>query len=296
MFLKKETTLLSSFIALLTLVILLVISSACDKSPETDKKEVPKNNAKINITTEKLPINFKGDDIAEIYNRLKNSKPPSKGEYETTEEYKIRKEAIYQSLLQDNTLYFIQGNKLSYDADKMKYFTSLRLKDTYINNTMAVNISEVVVKSKYVAQNAFGMSMQISLEECTKYGLIITNREEIIKIDLLLEKRYEQGKQWWRNYDMDIELPMPIEKAKQLSVNALFVCKLKPFGIATNYNNIGEKSTRKEPSINSPFDLQYHYYYISTELLSIWIYDMNSGEIIAKYKPLFVFDKTKSNY
>jgi hypothetical protein len=286
MFLKKGATTLSFFITLLTSVILLVISSACDKSPEKDKKEVLKNEIKIDLSTERLPINFKGDDIEEIYEKLKSKKPDKKGEYETTEEWKRKIDDNYQSILNDDTIYFIKNwMKLHYDADKQNFIEYFRLESGFGLNNMFLSIRWDRVNKSYIAQNAFGAKVPITLEETTKYYIVPLNKKDIVKNDAMIEKYYKMH--GVGHYDMVIELPVSRENAKQSSIYALIVFKPRLLGTASDYTFVTERSTRKPPSWESPSDLQSKNYFIFGDLLEIWIYDSNSGEIISKYKPLF---------
>jgi hypothetical protein len=286
MFLKKEATHLARFIVLLTPVILIIIGSACNKGPEDDTKEVSKKEAKVELTTEALPINFKGDDIEEIYEKLRNMKLVKKGKYEITEEWKRKIDDNYQSILNDDTIYFIKNwMKLHYDADKQNFIEYFRLESGFGLNNMFLSIRWDRVNKSYIAQNAFGAKVPITLEETTKYYIVPLNKKDIVKNDAMIEKYYKMH--GVGHYDMVIELPVSLEKAKQSSLHALIVFKPRPLGTASDYTFVTERSTRKPPTWESPSDLQSMSYFIFGDLLEIWIYDSNSGEIISKYKPLF---------
>ena len=89
---------------------------------------------------------------------------------------------------------------------------------------------------------------------------------------------------------MTIELPMSPDEAKQYSPHVLVLCRPRPYGSPTNYKFATEKEWRKPPTFDSPVDFRGQKNFIYAELLGIWIYDLNSGEIMAKYKPLFEYD------
>ena len=114
-------------IAILAPVMFFGVGFGCDKSQEADKKGVSKQKIEINLTTERLPIGYKGDDLEGIYDRVKSKKPEEKTEFETTDQYKMKLEANYNSLIRDNTIWYFQGSKMYYDADEKKYWIYLKM-------------------------------------------------------------------------------------------------------------------------------------------------------------------------
>jgi len=279
-------------IAILAPVIFFVVGSACDKSQQGDKKGVSKQDIEISFTTERLPIGFKGDDIERAYDKLKSKKPEEKTEFETTEQYKKNIEANYNSLIKDNTIWCFQGSKMYYDADDRKYWIYLKMENGHNlpEPPMHLWLRKNIVKKNYIGQNAFGATLPITLHEEIQYYIIPLNKSEISKKDAKAEKLQEGG--YGCSYKMKIELPMSPDKAKQYSLHVLVLCRPRPYGSPINYRFVTENEWRKPPTFDSPVDWQGRNYFIYAELLGVWIYDMNSGEIIAKYKPLFEYDES----
>ena len=87
----------------------------------------------INISDKKLPSNFTALDPIILYNNLSmiDVYGPSKKEFETTEEYKIREQIflnkIYQSKIIDSIFTVKLSNDFFYDADKSEMGVRVKL-------------------------------------------------------------------------------------------------------------------------------------------------------------------------
>lgn len=262
--------------------LLLMLLFACGKGQENEQKEPP-----INLSTSKLPIEFKGDDIGGVYGKLMFKKPDPKGQYETTEEYKKRINSYFDSLNQDDTVYFFQETvKLSYDADKEKYSSSIVVRHMgKLGELYYSDISSETEQRTYTAQNAFGTKVEVTLRKESKYSIIIVNRKDMLKSGA--EFREPGERETYSVRRMGIEIPMPVNKAKQSSLRMLAVCRPKPSGSPEGFSFGRVEGYNTSPTFNNPNEWQSRHYYIYSELLGVWIYDFNTGEILAKFSPPF---------
>ena len=94
----------------------------------------------INISDKKLPSNFTALDPIILYNNLSmiDVYGPSKKEFETTEEYKIREQIflnkIYQSKIIDSIFTVKLSNDFFYDADKSEMGVRVKLGSIGVSN------------------------------------------------------------------------------------------------------------------------------------------------------------------
>jgi hypothetical protein len=253
MLLKGEIATLKNFVSFIIAIFIFIGFTACDVS-KNEKKEV-----KINLTTEKLPINFEGDSIEEIYEKLRGKRTPvGKGQYEKTEEYKKRIETEYQSLQSDESIYFIKrGWLLSYDADNEKYYLELFEKYDPSMKIMKTLFPQLANNIMLIHVRYYGAGMH--------YYIIPLINKEILS-DVMIDSD-----------NVKIEIPFPLEKAKHSSLCVLFICKPKSFGPASDYCFVKNYNHKNGSA-----------HFIFAELLELWIYDYRSGEIISKRKPFFV--------
>ena len=195
----------------------------------------------------------------------------------------MKLEANYNSLIRDNTIWYFQGSKMYYDADEKKYWIYLKMERSPYQPKHFLWLGRNIINKSYIGQNAFGAKLPIILREEKEYYIIpLNNKSEIFKTGA-----QEEG---WGYDKMTIELPMSPDEAKQYSPHVLVLCRPRPYGSPTNYKFATEKEWRKPPTFDSPVDFRGQKNFIYAELLGIWIYDLNSGEIMAKYKPLFEYD------
>ena len=89
---------------------------------------------------------------------------------------------------------------------------------------------------------------------------------------------------------MGIDIPLSIDKEKQSSIELLILCKPRPDkSVSSDIHDFSfvmmKKSLGKKARYDSPEEEEYYDYYVFAEILGVWVYDLKSGDILAKYMP-----------
>lgn len=286
----------------------------------TNKSNVSKpayDTKPFNANLESLPPNYIGNDIERIFDTLfDRQKSGKKGEYETTEQYRLRLNTekllpIIGSLNVESIFAFgLDEIKTEYDADKellnVSFIPSLVLEDIYKKaenwdkfksydneNIRSVGIKSNVSTEKYLGANAFGVQKEVTKFFSDEYELSITNWKNFIdekyikpkvvgdSIDpasrILMEIRSNDPFPY--QIPITASLPANVANAQAIRNNlrGLLVCKLVEPYLST-YGSL------KEPTIDSPTEHRTQYLYLNVKLLEYWVFNKVSGEVYLKVK------------
>lgn len=260
---------LRGIIAMLGVMLLCAVSSQAQTSPATGtsgRSRTARTSPKysvlpFDVNLEKLPPHFYGHDVEALVGPLQERGHPTKGEFETTQEYEQRlkqlsEKPVLGNLRVDSYYAFKADTEFDYDADRQSLGLSVKAKTIRGDLLMLFLHSTDQHLRSYTAKNAFGAEVEVNVEDDEYYSLEFDNGPDIgVYIAMA---------------------PTDAEKAKP-SINALVVCKLKPpfVDLRTDYHRA---------TFDSPFSGSSKYYDIFIEVRAIWFYDFESGQVLAKVK------------
>lgn len=116
-----------------------------------------------NILPVKYPPKYSGDDISKIIAQVKklNAKAGKKGEFETSEEFNARLEAVTESnMFKSFTIVFKPQNlRQEYDADKSKLTVAILASDYTCPEICLKNNKKMT--GTYIATNAYGAKIKV---------------------------------------------------------------------------------------------------------------------------------------
>jgi len=268
------------------------------KKAAHEKKEDARLVIPFDINAEKLHPNYKGTDIARLYSLLAEKAPLEKAEFETTAEYekKIREAIsgdIYALKIEEG--HGLYGLKVSpYDADTQKFQISLEtewLSEYTFEDHRASFILKTLNKSSYsyIGSNAFGAKRLVTNYDATQYGLALVNQQDFGSSSYDDDK-YNIKTALTSIRKVSIAIQIPPDKAKSLKENigVLLLCKPALYKseeeVSSKSGNdlIFEKHNSSKATIDNPASHFYERKYINVEILSIWIYDIGTGEVLSK--------------
>jgi hypothetical protein len=217
-----------------------------------------------NIT--KIPKGFYGPRFSDIYNKLKSIKQERykqelKDEFETTKQYNERMKALKSQrfhIIDGLYLESIIGTTFAltdeYDADKQEMVIQIN-----IDPKEYADFGNYIEDS-YIGENIFGVKKKVDVKSESNYFLVYSN---IKKKD--------------RKKNIIFKMSPDEARKKKDSFKGIALLKLRPPYIDSDFSY-------SSPTIDLPQAWNKTKYLIIAELLEIWIYDEDSGEIIQKIK------------
>lgn len=269
------------------------------KAQEQETKEHLKQieeETKIDLSSPKLTPSYEGVDISNLYS-YKLSKysgdPIRKSEYETTEEYnkRIKKTIteIESEMGKDKLFAFkIGGIEKAYDIETKsiklylnpeKIYSEYEKKYSTIKPKIDFNSYSLSIKTlfsdtdQYVGQNAFGAKKIVNRYSSKKYYIALFNEDQIM----------QSGELGFNiSYNRPILIEMNPETAKSIknSIEVLAITKIKVDEASACVAL--EKDSSSKPTFDNPREKEGKEIYIFTELIGLWIYNMDTGEIYNK--------------
>ena len=268
-------------------------SKAKTTKKQSQNEESIYSTAPINFGVTKLPKNYYGHDISTLFNALSKLDRVGdliKDEYETTEQYNIRKEKLInaplvgslgindyfvigytpeftaKSVVLDNGINIDTSNtgriKQKYDADKKSMMLSVpssicsTTKGTQLNCT---NQQLLVMKEPdYIASNKMGASVFVSKSMTVWNRLALTNYPK--EVSFVFD-------------NIDVKEAKIIKDKYAI----LFICKLE-----SPYKD--NKTHITTPDMDNPVDSSTHIDLVIAGLSEFWLYDFETGKIIQKQK------------
>jgi hypothetical protein len=277
---------------------LLFIISLTFYSDASISKEISTNSFDVNI--EKIPKNYKGTNISELYSMLSKKVPINKSEFESSIEHEKKitefiSENILAIKLDPTDFYYTGGLHVkSYNADKELLQINIRtvaLSESTHQDYRASLILKTLHKSAktYVGSNAYGVKRNITDSEGLQYGIAIVNERFFGIKEHESNNKYESVLDSNRIFNSEFEISPTKAKVLKNNIAALILCKLALFNSkikeANKYdgNNLFfEKDYYIPATLNNPQSSFYKRKYINVEALEIWIYDTSTGTILKK--------------
>jgi hypothetical protein len=215
----------------------------------------------FNTKVERLPPNFKGDSMKQLYDTLERI--PEKSKMESTAAFYDRLEKAVDY----NRYYtFVGSISPEYDADQQKLSFS-------INNASARGEARQVQGGSYRASNAYGATVTVSREHYEGFGIK----------NFSLPSKCKGKESWQCENEFKHELSGGPERARYLQKNlrALYIGLLHFTDQSPSYTSVEVFGQR--PTISSPYDDKTVYYLANLWVEQIWLFDSATGEILDKH-------------
>ena len=239
----------------------------------------------LDIESEKLPFNYRGNDPEKLCQFLNKVKPSlTRGEYETSAEYserlqRVKSESHLDHLDLDSVFAFqvgLDATQFNADTENFQLFlekgktSHLDLLDPLINDTPHFTVELETIDKE------LGVKGRVRLLEANTLGISIMNPDAFITSPYV-EHDSELGIDIPKEGFL-VELKMSRKEVMEVrkNVKALLLCKLM-FPYVKN----GEFA-HSTPSLHDPYDIRMYGSKMFAELLQIWFYDMTSGRVLAK--------------
>jgi hypothetical protein len=256
------------------------------------------------LSSSKLKPHFKGVDILNLYRyRISeysgSGNPISKGEFETTEEFNKRvkkyKTNMESEIGSDKIFAFQIANyrfisgciQKVYDIEHGSIEIYLEPKKIYYSEYEKQNINikckiddsySFLIKGEfhdygpqYVGQNAFGAKRVVNRYENNDYYIALFNEDQIRCSRLL-------GGHIFGKFPILIAMDPEPAKSTKDSIQVLAITKIK----VDEGSAAMQKSSHLNPTFSNPTESETKETYIFTELIGLWIYNMDTGEIYKK--------------
>lgn len=283
------------------LSIVLVVAVLCSFSPsgfgagkpkaKPNKKEKESIEVPFDVTVERLPPRFWGNNLIRVYQALKeNSARYRKNEFETNEAFGARVASIEAQPLVGKLNYkstiavsLLTRATAEYNADNEVMSVTIRLgeifdeelkkgadydlppaKGTFSYSSETVDghsievFTSLVKTKKYTGSNAFGVKAKITAKVYQTLALAVRNDYRLM--------RYGSS--------ITLNIPMPADKAREAKYagNILLIGELlHPY--------VGEGSNHSSATIDDPIEVFDMIRYVGMKLSWIWFYNLKTGEI-----------------
>ena len=229
------------------------------------------DNVPFDDSIDHISPDFKGCNLVAVYAGLLKAFYITKGEYETTAEFKKRKSDIMQHALSQNIVGSITPTSRiasvfttfehEYDADSRKLICSFEGMPELMNSIQVIVLDEEA--SYYTGVNAFGVEKEVAKAVLVTFG--ISSKRE---------------------FKHEYAIPVTPNEAKKLDnhLGALVVFTIDP------QKDIRLKQIyatdmfhdRIKPKMSLPYDIDYTGRTVFAKDVEIWFYDDRTGEIILK--------------
>jgi len=289
----------SSVYKLIVIILLLLCivpqTYAAGKGKGTSaKSSTPTTEIPFDSNVEKLPGNFRGNNIITLLSSLaKNASKYYKSEFETNETFQKRLEKLDSTILTGKLRYdstiaipLLTSIESTYDADSGTMsvtipMTSIADSDLqsaisyelppnegayqYSSETVgphAIEIFTTLSKTKkFNSSNAFGVKIKVTAKLYDTIAVALKNDNNIMK--------------YGGNISLSVQIPSEKAREAKYAGNILLVGELlHPY--------IGRGSNHTSATIDSPTETLDLIRYVAMRLDEIWFYSIKSGEIFHK--------------
>jgi len=250
----------------------------------------------LDLLSENLGPSYYGHDPEALFSTLSASS--TKSEFESTAEYNQRLARITSgptlgSLRYDSDYaFYVQesGTSSRYDADNRTLAVSIELRsilmerpvacsprvvkaglcygtEKYIGAHSLVSKTSMQNLGEYTGTNSYGAAALVKSENRDEYEIAFSNMDDFPTKSGLMDK------------DISVTFPMDASSAQRVKGNlrVIAVCRLvAPYAtsdLGTHQATLGE-----------PYMLVTHFNYIHANILELWIYDISSGQVLAKVR------------
>lgn len=314
-------------------IFLLAFASTVNAEPKANKKNTSAASTKeesglqtkkytdvqIDISLEKLPSNYYGNEPKSIYFAIQKIKKSAvKGEFETTEQFQKRiesenKRPIIGKISPDGFFSFqANGPEIKYSADETELSIHINLErlpqphwyllekikdhnyksDKFNENAKSISLtSSRVGNRKYIGENSYGATTEVEENNYESYYLAVGNYKDFPFKETLSSFAQEQIKRYKKlelNYpisDYDKEWHMfakfkaSVNEAKTIKDSLKVILIVKLDDLPTYEDFAYRKAT-----IDNPSEYTNVSRYIFVNLEEIWMYNQTTGHIYLKIK------------
>ena len=218
----------------------------------------------FNPNVETLPPDFQGHDLKTLMDVFREVASIKKDEFETSQEYQIRRERIlreplFGSVRCTSTLAILLPDFLlvpEYDADTEFFrIKSSDLDDLVSFDHIIMDVDSRVLR-RYIASNAFGVEVEVTEKRRDSFML-----------------RYEPlEKTKWTFFDRMISIPKKDAEYTKSVMRAMIVCRANFPYASTRYDH-------QEPTRDDPIELHDYDYILHVTRTRIVIFNSETGEI-----------------
>jgi hypothetical protein len=222
----------------------------------------------ISSYADKLPLDYKGDDIVKLYEKLSSAE--IKGEFEKTEDYKKRISTldnnIYGFIVQKRNISSVMLKEyITYDADKELFHLEPDIVRSYKYNKDEIYDHVGLVSTEIVKEERTGPYNYVPIPK------IYSNIYEIDADNV----EYING----NHSCCSIDITEGPEEAKKIKGDLSLLIIAMPL--------VGEKLTshghfKAETSMKYHFELINDVNGISMKVLELWVYNQKTGQVLAK--------------
>jgi hypothetical protein len=256
------------------------------KDDARSRRERVYSSSEFDPRNDSLPPNFKGHDIARVFEALVELKNTSeKSEFETTEQWHRRQDTIQQnsiigSLNVSSTWVFQSDNIQSvYDADRQILHAYVPLHSVLTANGSDSAVRSIWSKfesrdSSYMGANGFGAVTEVTDTQYTIYHVAFENVHSFPTAEIKDSDSFSIRE----CIHASTSLGVAAAKAVKSQLSALIICRLTSPFTMSHYES--ESATFDHPYASHSYDN-----FVVAELLGVWIYDQASGIIYAKLSP-----------
>lgn len=207
---------------------------------------------------------FKGDDFIAVFRSLMVE---PKGEFETTEQFEARKKAPPPAVY----AFVAPKPDARYDADAAAFTVELTRYDAkgaygqFIDSLIAV-VDKIDSSRFYDASNAFGVSVKVYQRTIGRWGIVIPDEPQ----------RY-----------LKLKVPVPPDRAQalkdRLSLMVVVRTNAESRPLVSSKDKLETGSSYEKPTIKRPEEATIYEHGLEADLLGIWVFDRESGEVLAKF-------------
>lgn len=229
-------------------------------------------------TIPKVSVPFYGHDIEQIYNAFTKRKSAIKDEFETTEQYQKRAAAentapLLGTVMPDAKIAIPVRAGGKYDADSQTFtmfthaLTFVKQGEYGLGEDIAFPVKQESHSNLTTGQNAYGARVEITEQYKTSYSIAILNLNN-----------FETKKDVLRSIESKMNISSEEAKALKNNISAILVVKPVVPYISNVFWDIAA-------TFNLPIRYIYHLYYVEADLLEVWFFNKETGDVLAKIKP-----------
>ena len=233
----------------------------------------------LNFNAASLPEKYKGHDTFPMVIGLAKL-TETKQEFETSAAFNTRKSTLLTTpilgTLTPSDEFAVQLADAAYssrfDADKQILTVTLNFQSSFASSSIARTTlalkREVTPLGSYSGVNSFGVEKEIAKSKQVSTELHFSDFKDFkIKTDFLGAD------------DVKVDVPLPMEAAKQLKGNLSILIRYKPGRPFVSYYH-----NHVDPKIDSPFEKDLHWFYLHGTVKEILFYNFSSGQIIHRWQ------------
>lgn len=284
------------FSALLGLTIACLLASDSDAAQKQRSGTRPRAaaaksvfvDAEPDLTLDRLPPNFRGQDPRAVYRNLA-ARQVQKGEFETTAAFDARALATQgdvgirrYAFACDVDPYHV--GLADYDADRGV------LRTTTLLDRGCLTLSSVILrKNSYRARNAYGVAVTVDATESEDYRLLFGHPQRARRRGSLFDEVLEISERGGRSLELSVPLAADIASRDKNLLRMLVIGRAvssysSSFAApATSNGMVSEDVEWTRPTIGSPEKTDTRVKFIHFAIDEIWLFNSATGEVRAKW-------------